>query len=407
MKIVKQCPICEVGELPVIADLGYLPCVNDANDEVSKLFFDTKVLFCEDCRLGLLNVILDRETLFPVSYPYTSGSTKALLANFKDLKESITGLIELTDNSLVIDLGSNDGSLLSFFQNESRVLGVTPEKAAKIANQRGIQTIQEYFSPELAERIFSEYGPADLVCCTNMFAHIDEPRVVANAVKGMLKENGLFVVEVHYIGSVLDQLQYDTIYHEHLRYYSVRSLCKLLELEGFSVLKIDKISSHGGSLRVISSVEPPKSSGLKNVIVDQSLLEEEEYIFTPGFTQKFRSGIHQHKLKLLRLLTPYKERGIPVYGIGAPSRATTLINFVGLGGDLITAVFENHQSQKIGMVIPGTSIPIQTEPDCINEPCCLLILSWHLGESFYRKIQSKFPSAKLIIPLPSVSEYAG
>lgn len=405
MKVIRQCPICGIDELPVIADLGYLPCVNDAVDEISKVFVDTKVLFCGDCRLGMLNAILDREVLFPASYPYTSGSTNALLANFKDLEESVGALIELTDKSLVIDLGSNDGSLLSFFQHKSRVLGVTPENAAEIANQKGIQTIQEYYTAELATRIVSDHGLADVICCTNMFAHIDDPRGVARSIKGMLKKNGLFVVEVHYIGSILTGLQYDTIYHEHLRYYSIRSLRKLLELEGFSVLNVQKISSHGGSIRMISSIDHLADRSANKVNVYESLINEEDRIFTPRFEQRFQFGIYAHKLSLLRTLIQYKEKGFSVFGIGAPSRATTLINFVGIGRDLVTAVFENNQSQKIGMVIPGTSIPIRLEPDSIQEPCCLLILSWHLGEGFYRKIQSKFPLAKLIIPLPTVFEY--
>jgi 2-polyprenyl-3-methyl-5-hydroxy-6-metoxy-1,4-benzoquinol methylase len=287
-------------------------------------------------------------------------------------------------NDLIIDIGSNDGNLLSNFKNKMRVLGVTPEDVGKIAIKKGIPTILDYFDNSSVVKILTKYGKAKIITATNVFAHIDHPHKLVKNILKCLKKNGVFIAEVHYVSSLIKTLQYDTIYHEHMRYYSLYSLQELLGMHGLKIFDAEIIETHGGSLRIYASTK-------KNRITNrcQKILLSEKKTLTFKNITKFRIDVHRSKIKLLNLINSLKLKNKKIYAIGAPSRASTLVNFVGLDRYMIDCILERTGSYKINKLMPGTNIPVLNENIIkVKKPDYLLILSWHI----YKELMDNFRS---------------
>ena len=266
------CQVCNHATKDILS-LGYMPPVNDyveiGRDPKPQLFLPTDLKHCPHCELVQLGYIAEPDIVFPPEYPYTSGTTKALRDNFVDLANECTHLCNLTANDLVIDIGSNDGTLLSNFR--SRVLGIEPTDVANIARKKSIETISAFFNYAMAQKLSEQRGQAKVITCTNCFAHMPKVHDVVDGVLALLKPDGVFVTESHYLVSLLDGLQYDTIYHEHLRYYSLRSLKYLLDMHGLEIFRVRKTKIHGGSIRVFAArknVHPIETS------VDELLAKE-------------------------------------------------------------------------------------------------------------------------------------
>ncbi len=255
---IESCQVCGHAPLDYVLSLGYMPPVNQmvpVGQVPRQLpWFPTTLLHCRNCELVQLGLAVDPVIIFPPEYPYTSGTTKLLRDNFADLQRESAAMLGLGDQDLVVDIGSNDGTLLSNFQKGGqRVLGIEPTDVGDIANQRGIPTIKRYFGTEVAREVKREYGPASMVTAANCFAHIEDVHAIVDGVVEMLKDDGVFVTESHYLIPLLETLQYDTIYHEHLRYYSLTSLKHLFEMHGLEVFHARPIPSHGGSIRVYAA----------------------------------------------------------------------------------------------------------------------------------------------------------
>jgi len=356
------------------------------------------VLYCSNCELVQLGLSIDPHILFPPDYPYTSGTTKILRENFADLHRECCRLLGLGTNDLVIDVGSNDGTLLSNFKSHGhRVLGIEPTEVGKIAIECGIPTLLRYFRPEIARQVRAEYGPARVVTATNCFAHIEDVHAIIEAILDLLSEKGVFVSESHYLIGLLDRLQYDTIYHEHLRYYSLHSLKHLLEMHGLEVIDAHAIPTHGGSIRVYaarSGVYPIQPS------VQDMLAAEPSGNSMRVRLAQFRADVMLSKLRLLSLLREVKEKRARVCGISAPSRASTLINYVGLDDSIIDYVVEIKGSLKIGRYIPGTIIPVIEESRLFeDQPEYAVIFSWHIADELASKLRERGYKGKFIVPL--------
>ena len=255
---VECCQVCGHAPLDDVLSLGYMPPVNQMVRigvvPRQQPWFPTNLLHCRNCELVQLGLAVDPVIIFPPDYPYTSGTTKLLRDNFADLARESAAMLGLGKDDLVVDIGSNDGTLLSNFKEAGhRVLGIEPTDVGAIANQRGIPTLKRYFGPEVAREVKREHGPAALVTAANCFAHIEDVHAIVDAIGEMLQPDGVFISELHYLMGLLDTLQYDTIYHEHLRYYSLASLKHLLEMHGLEVFHARPIPSHGGSIRVYAA----------------------------------------------------------------------------------------------------------------------------------------------------------
>ena len=216
-KIINRCQFSKKKDLKTVLSLGYIPAVNNlekiSNKSTSSTFFPTDLLYSPSSKLYQINNIISKNVIFPKTYPYTSSTTKILRENFTELFYETKKLINLNKNDLVVDIGSNDGNLLKRFKNV-RVLGVTPEDIGKKAIKAGIPTILNYFNASVSKKILKKYGKAKVITATNVFAHIDDINTLIKNILRILKSDGIFITESHYFLSLIETLQYDTIYHD-------------------------------------------------------------------------------------------------------------------------------------------------------------------------------------------------
>ncbi len=401
--VVTSCQTCHNQKLSSIIFLGYMPPVNSMPKIGTKPHeqpsYPAELLFCNKCKLVQIGLIVDPKILFPESYPYTSSTTKVLRDNFVELYLESTKLLDLKKTDLVIDIGSNDGNLLKNFNENHRVLGITPEDIGQLAIKQGIPTILDYFNTKTAKEVKTKYGKAKLITATNVFAHMEGIHEIINNIISLLDQDGVFVTESHYLFQLIRDGQYDTIYHEHLRYYSLHSLIYLLELHGLEVFHAKEIPSHGGSIRVYAA-----KKGIYTVqkSVKQLLAKEKSVVTGTNSFNKFRNNVINSKLQLYKLLSKIKSKGERIYGISAPSRGTTLINYIGLDDGIIDAIVEIKGSYKIGLCIPGTIIPVLDEEKLIkDQPEYAFLLSWHIAEELIPKLKQKGFKGKFIKPLPT------
>ena len=400
---VECCQVCGHAPLANVLSLGYMPPVNQmvTIGEVPRQqpWFPTNLLHCANCDLVQLGLAVDPVIIFPPEYPYTSGTTKLLRDNFADLYRESAAMLRLAPQDLVIDIGSNDGTLIANFQaGGHRVLGIEPTDVGKIAASRGIPTLQRYFTPEVAAQVKREHGPARVVTAANCFAHMEDVHAIVRGILDLIGPEGVFISESHYLIGLLDTLQYDTVYHEHLRYYSLASLSHLLKMHGLEVFHARPIPSHGGSIRAYAArqgVQPVNDS------VGRMLAAEPRGEAMRDRLDAFRRDVALSKLRLLAMIRDLKEEGARICGISAPSRASTLVNYVGLDEALIDYVCEIAGSLKIGKCMPGTSIPVVEESRLFaDQPDCAIIFSWHIADELAPKLRAKGYRGKLVTPLP-------
>ena len=400
-KVVTKCQISNSKKLESLIFLGYLPPVNTLRKIGSafeeEISFPAELLYCKKSKLAQLGCIVDKEILFPYSYPYTSSTTKILRENFADLYKETKKIIFLRSKDLVIDIGSNDGNLLSNFKDSHKVLGVTPEKIGKLAIKKGIPTIIDYFDNKTVKKILRKYGKAKIITATNVFAHIDNINQIVKNVLRTLDNDGIFITESHYLLPLIKTVQYDTIYHEHLRYYSVQSLNYLFKKHNLEIIHTKEISTHGGSIRVYAA---RKGKYKISKSVKLQLKKENKGLNKKSFIQ-FKKNVVNSKIKLFNIINKLKKEKKTIFGVGAPSRASTLINYIGLDQEIINCVLEINGSYKIGNYIPGTKIPILNENILKkNKPDYLLLFSWHIKNELKRNLKKKGFKGKFIIPLP-------
>lgn len=400
--VVNRCQVCDSSRLDPVIFIGYLPPVNTmpaiGTRPAEQPAYPAQVLHCRDCQLVQLGLIVDPAILFPPEYPYTSGTTKILRDNFADMSREVAARYPLGPSDLVVDIGSNDGTLLSNFSARGPVFGIEPTQASDLANQRGIPTLTSFMNRQAARTAIGKKGKARLITATNVFAHIEDIHEIVECILELLTDDGIFVTESHYLLALIETLQYDTIYHEHLRHYSLTSLKHLLEMHGLEVIHARRIPTHGGSIRVYAARAGKYPVG--ETVGEILNIEARE--LTPDKFRSFRSRVVQTKLDLYALLKEIKARGQRIFGIGAPSRASTLINYVGLDDGILDCVLEIQGSYKIGKYIPGTLIPVEEESRLFQEqPDYALLLSWHIGDELMPKLSARGFKGKFIMPLPT------
>ena len=400
---VECCQICGHSPLQTVLSLGYMPPVNQmvpiGEVQRQQPWFPTNLLHCSACELVQLGLAVDPVIIFPPEYPYTSGMTRILRENFAELYAESASMLKLTGDDLIVDVGSNDGTLISNFQKGGhRILGIEPTDVAKIANSRGIPTLQRYFGKEVAREVADKHGRAAVVTAANCFAHIEDVHAIVEGILEMLDTNGVFISESHYLIGLLDDLQYDTIYHEHLRHYTVGSLAQLLAMHGLEIFHARKIPTHGGSIRVYAA-----RKGTRQIQPSVKAMMEAEPKGEAMRTRlaKFRRDVMMSKLRLHAMICDIKEKGGRICGISAPSRASTMVNYVGLDEGIIDYVCEIEGSLKIGKCMPGTLIPVVDEARLIqDQPDCAIIFSWHIADELAPKLRARGYKGKLIVPLP-------
>jgi len=400
---VDECQVCGSNELSSVLFVGFLPPVNTmppvGERPTEQPAYPADMLRCKKCTLVQLGLVVDPAILFPPTYPYTSGTTRILRENFAELSREATDILELSKTDLVVDVGSNDGTLLGAFKDKGyRVCGIEPTNASKIALSKDIDTHVAFFGPDAAKVVTDKHGKAKVVTAANVFAHIEDVHTIVASIVSMLDTRGVFISESHYLVSLLETLQYDTIYHEHLRYYALGSISHLLAEHGLEVFHAKRIPTHGGSIRVYAA-----RKGEREIRASvKELLAQEETALSPEGFAAFKKGVVTSKLELHALLKDIKAAGKRVDGVGAPSRSSTLINYVGLDDGIVDAVLEIKGSYKIGKYVPGTLIPVVDESKIATDaPDYLLLFSWHIADELMPKLKASGFKGDFIVPLPN------
>lgn len=400
---VTECQACGCDDLRSTLFIGYVPPVNQMRPvgqrPAEQPAYPAEVLVCPRCDLVQLGLVVDPEILFAPDYPYTSGTTTILHQNFDNLAEESAALLGLKATDLVVDVGSNDGTLLSKFAKRGfKVLGIEPTGAGDLAKAAGIPTEIRFFGEETGRDVAARHGKARLVTAANCFAHMEDVHAIIRGVLAVLDEDGVFINESHYLVPLIDDLQYDTVYHEHLRYYSLTALKALFAPHRLEIIHARPIPSHGGSIRVYAA-----RMGARPVQPSVAEILASEAARGPWEDQlkDFRLRVADSKLKLYALLARLKAEGKRVIGVGAPSRASTMVTYLGLNADIIEGVAEAPGSRKIGRYMPGTLIPVCNEADLLaTEPDVALMFSWHIADELMPKLRARGFKGQFLIPLP-------
>jgi SAM-dependent methyltransferase len=398
-----HCQVCGSRNLELVLDCGHQPLC-DSLIPSSRLgepeqYFPLRQMRCPVCTNNQLDYIVDGSTVYHPDYPYRTGVTKELLDYQFTIADALTKAYGLTAKSLVVDIGSNDGTLLKGFQkNGVKVVGVEPTDIALIARQEGVETLQAFFNEQAASQIVSGHGNAALVTASNVFAHMATLGDVVRGIRDLLAPDGVFVLENHYLVDVLLKAQYDTIYHEHIRTYSLKALVTLFAFHGMRVFHAERVSRYGGNIRA----HVCKDGRAANPSVAEMLkMESELGLDKPEIYAQFRRKAFESRLALQSLAVSAAREGKSLVGNSFPGRANTLLHFCGIGKDLIPYIAEQAHSLKLGLYSPGNHIPIVNNQRLIDEqPNYVVLLAWHYAVPIAEQLRKRGLKSKFIQPLP-------
>jgi SAM-dependent methyltransferase len=360
-----------------------------------------EVVLCSNCSLVQLVDVIDPEVLFS-SYLYVTGTSDTMAAHNREYAATVLALLELGSGDLVIEAASNDGSLLKEFQRLGvAVLGVEPAKnIAAGANAAGVETVNAFFSIDTARKLRAERGAAACVLANNVLAHVDTPVGFLKAAKLLLRQNGVVCVEAPYLGEFVERLEYDTIYHEHLCYFSITALMRICEEAGLRIARIDRVAVHGGSIRMYAKSLEHQGAHADDV---QRAAREER---TRGWTslerfQTFARDVARQKDALLALLKRLKSEGKTLAAYGAPAKGNTLLNYCRIGPDLIPFTVDKNPL-KVGLFTPGMHVPVLAATELVaRRPDYCLILAWNFADEIQRQ-QAEYLArgGRFVLPLP-------
>jgi len=397
------CHICQNKKLHKFLSLGPIPLANSflPPDQlgVTEPYYPLDVCFCSNCGLVQLAQIIAPEILFK-DYAYLTGTSEPMKAHFAKLAESAIQRFSLTEGDLVLDIGSNDGTLLENFQRRGmRVLGIEPAtNVAKLASLRGVETWDDFFDESLARRICSDKGQPRAILATNVLAHVADLEGFLRGVNHLLADDGVFVIEVPYLVDMLNRVEFDTIYHEHLRYFAVRPLIALFSKFGMSIVAVERVSVHGGSLRVYGQKFIPS---LPSSVTELLSLETEAKIDSLETYQKFAEDVRRLKEDLVSLLKALKKQGAKIAGYGAPAKGNILLNYCKIGTDILDYVTDTTPFKQ-GRYTPGMHIPVFPE-NHFHEfpPDYALLLAWNYADKILQKEEGyRQAGGKFIVPIP-------
>ena len=399
-----ECRVCKGTDLDRFLSLGEHPPVDNFTDREhlnAEKRYPLDVYFCNTCNLVQLLDVVTQEELFHGNYAYFSSASAPLVEHFQSYAEDLKNDF-LQKNDLVVDIGSNDGILLQFLTDTCRVLGIEPSaNVAEAARKKGVETTDGFFTVEMAKNIVEKYGKAKVITANNVFAHIDDIDEIILAVKELLSDDGVFVSESHYLLDLIEKREFDTVYHEHLCYYSIKPLIHLFERFGMEVFDVQRVNVHGGSIRVFArkaAGTPPKSS-----VQELLSLEERAGLHTLERFSSFQKEVEVIRDKLVSLVRGFRAEGKTVTAYGAPAKGNTLLNFCGFTADDLKYVTDTTP-QKIGLLTPGSHIPV-VSPDILETetPDYILLLAWNYRDFILKKEQDlRERGAKFIIPIPEV-----
>jgi SAM-dependent methyltransferase len=378
------CRSCGAPLSTPFADLGVTPLANSylsaADLERGETFYPLVAYVCERCLLVQLPAHETPDAIFS-HYLYLSSFSDTWLAHARRYVDEMVGRFGLTANHLVVELASNDGYLLQYFVERGiPVLGIEPARnVAEIARQRGVDTLAEFFGTALARSLVAEGRRADLLAANNVLAHVPDLNDFVGGIAVLLAEEGVATIEFPHLLELMENSQFDTIYHEHFSYFSLYAVEQVFRRQGLRVFDVERLTTHGGSLRLYVCRPSARHETTARV---QALLDAERAagLLDLETYKQFDARAQRVKRDLLRFLIDAKEAGKRVIGYGAPAKGNTLLNYCGVRTDLLSATVD-RSPHKQGCWLPGTRIPIHA-PEYIQEcrPDYVLILPWNLRE---------------------------
>ena len=402
-----SCRFCSAPLRHTFVDLGMSPlCESYVPPErlgTMEPFYPLHVRVCEQCLLVQLEELVAPEEIF-TEYAYFSSYSDSWVAHARDYVASVVERFGLGDDSQVVELASNDGYLLQHIVERGiPALGVEPAaNVAEAARERGIETVVEFFGRELASRLVAEGREADLLIANNVFAHVPDLNDFAAGMRLLLAPQGVITIEFPHLARLIDENQFDTIYHEHFSYFSFLTARTVLAAHGLEVFDVEELATHGGSLRVYAQrvgADRPVCSAVSELAERERELELDRLEGHSAFAER----VAETKWRLLEFLIDCRRAGKRVVGYGAPGKGNTLLNYCGIRSDLLEFTVDRNP-YKQGKFLPGTRVPIH-HPEALEEarPDFILILPWNLTDEIVVQLaHTREWGGRFVVPIPEV-----
>ncbi len=403
-RLEQKCRICSGKNLKIILDLGEQPPANSFIDQNELNFTESKfplrLFWCKDCYLVQLLDIVDKEYLFK-NYFYMTSASKPIVDHFKKYAQEVyEEFLEGKNDPFVVEIGSNDGSLLSEFKKlGTRILGIEPAtNLSNLANQSDITTKNDFFSSQVSRDIIKSSN-VSVVVANNVIAHVEDLQDLMYGIKILIGNNGVFIFEVPYLVDLIKKLEFDTIYHEHLSYFSISPLLKLVQQYGLEIFDIRKQLVHGGTLRIFVSKKGNYS--INNSV--KIFLSEEHTLGLDNieFYHKFSTNVKELKKNLIELLTQLKKENKLLFGYGASAKGNVLLNYCNIDNHILEYIVDTTPLKQ-GKYTPGTHIPVFSPEKIVhNTENIALLLAWNYKSEILEK-EKKFreKGGKFLIPIP-------
>lgn len=395
------CRVCSSTNLVKVLDLGSMPPANaylkEENLGRKEESYPLALYFCKECSLAQLLDVVNPEILFG-DYHFITSASQPSVEHFKRYAEETLRQFISSPEDLVIDIGGNDGVLLSFVKSYARVLNVDPaDNLAKISEERGVLFFPRFFTSKVADELLERFGPVKVVTANNVFAHTDPIRDVFKGVAKLIGDHGVFIFEVHWVKHLVNTGAFDQIYHEHLCFYSLHALKRLVELSGMNIFDVEVIPMQGQSLRVFVAKHRQATPRVEEILKEEKergLTEERTY-------HEFAKRVAENRKKLITLLYDLKKQGKKIVGYGAPAKGNTLLNHYNLGTETLDYITDTTPLKQ-GLYSPGKHIPI-VAPERLQEdpPDYILLLAWNFADVILEKEKPlRGKGVKFIITIP-------
>ena len=401
LEVIDKCRLCGRAGLRRFLDLGMTPLADRlvVDPEADELRFPLTVHLCRHCSLVQVAETVDPGLLFGEDYPYYSSVSSALLEHSRANADHLIQSRNLSGDDLVIEIASNDGYLLQFFARQGiPVLGIDPTPGpAAVATDRGIPTLVGFFGSDLADELARTGKMADVVIANNVLAHVPDTNGFVAGIRKVLKPRGVAVLEAPYVRDLVEKAAFDTIYHEHLCYFSATALSALFGRNGLTLHHVERTPIHGGSLRMFVRHQPGRSESLERLLAEEHDIGLSEF----DYYRDFGTTVEGIKTRLIDLLTALKDRGERIAAYGAAAKGSTMLNYTGVGTRFLDYVVDLNP-YKQGKYMPGVHLEIRDPRVLLDDmPDYLLVLAWNfISEITHQQAEYANRGGRFIVPVP-------